>query len=99
MFWLIMTVVLGLIGGIAVLTAFTATDGDNRLIGGIVAAMCGLIWLILTFFTSAHLVGQREVGVVHNFSGEVTGTVQHGTAWTAPWQHVIKENVGIQHED
>jgi len=99
MFWLIATVLLGLIGGIAVLWAVGSESADNKFIAWIIAGLCGVAWLLVTFFTSVHLVGQREVGVVHDFSGTVTGKVDPGTSWTAPWQHVKKENVGLQHED
>jgi len=96
-FWLIATIILGLIGAGAVLVFFGSPE--SRIGAALVAGGCLVLWLGATFFASAHLIGQREVGIVHDFSGTITGKVDPGTSWTAPWQHVKKENVGILTED
>jgi regulator of protease activity HflC (stomatin/prohibitin superfamily) len=57
------------------------------------------LWTLITLGLMVHLVGQREVAIVYNFSGTIAGKRDAGTTMTAPWQHVKKENVGIQHEE
>lgn len=106
MAWLVFTIILGIIGGIGLLVATSSGDTDHdtaaasRRLGGFgVFGVATLVWLVLTIAFSVHTVGQREVGIVHNFSGTITGKVDPGVAWTAPWQHVKKENVGIQREE
>lgn len=90
MIWLVITVVLALI----------ATGG--ALLGGNSAqkvafpVMAVMVWLILSIFMSIHSVGQRQVGIVYNFSGTIAGKKDPGVVMTMPWQHVKTENVGIQ---
>jgi prohibitin 2 len=57
------------------------------------------VWLVVTFFLCLHTVGQREVGIVYSFSGTITGKRDPGVVFTAPWQHIKTENVGIQSEE
>lgn len=98
MFWLIGTIVLGLVAVGAVFV--TSDDPKARPAGVGVAALCLLVWLVLTFFASIHTVGQRQVGIVYNFSGTISsGKKDPGVVFTAPWQHIKKENVGIQGEE
>jgi prohibitin 2 len=104
MAWLIVTVILGIIGGIALTVAVmaprdTETSGGTRLGGFVIAGLCILVWLVVTVGLSVHTVGQRQVGVVKNFSGTITGKVDPGVAWTAPWQNIARENTGIQREE
>ena len=99
MFWIVVTVLLALIGTAGLMVGLFSSYSGTRIIGFATMASAFVLWLVVTFFTSVHLIGQREVGVVHDFSGTVTGHVTSGTAWTAPWQHVKKENIGIQHID
>lgn len=56
-------------------------------------------WVFVSFFFMVHTVGQREVAIVYNFSGTISGKKDPGVVMTAPWQHVRKENVGIQHNE
>lgn len=56
-------------------------------------------WVFATLFFMVHTVGQREVAIVFNFSGTVSGKKDPGVITTAPWQHVRKENVGILHDE
>jgi regulator of protease activity HflC (stomatin/prohibitin superfamily) len=58
-----------------------------------------VLWVGITLALMVHLVGQREVAIVYNFSGTIAGKRDAGTTLTAPWQHVKKENVGIQHTE
>ena len=58
-----------------------------------------VVWLFITFGLMVHTVGQREVAIVYNFSGTISGKKDPGVVMTAPWQHVRKENVGIQHDE
>jgi regulator of protease activity HflC (stomatin/prohibitin superfamily) len=64
-----------------------------------VAGAIAVVWLVITFFLSVHTVGQREVGIVYSFSGTITGKKDPGVVLTTPWQHIKKENVGIQSEE
>ncbi len=56
-------------------------------------------WVFASFFFMVHTVGQRENAIVYNFSGTIAGKKDPGVVVTAPWQHVRKENIGIQHEE
>lgn len=58
-----------------------------------------VLWLIVTPFFMFHTVGQRQVAIVYNFSGTITGKKDPGVVVTMPWQHVKKENVGILHDE
>lgn len=111
MAWVVLTVIAAIIVGACVITAIMAkpTPADQRDryndepptraialgIGGVVA----VCWIILSAAMSVHTVGQRQVGIVYNFSGTITGKVDPGVATTMPWQHIKKENVGLQRED
>ena len=72
---------------------------NYSLVGWGVAAFVLVIWLAFTGLKTAHTVGQREVAVVYSFSGTITGKRDPGVVWTAPWQHIKKENVGILHDE
>lgn len=72
---------------------------NYALVGWAVAGVIGVLWIGLTGLKMAHTVGQREVAVVYSFSGTITGKRDPGVVWTAPWQHIKKENVGILHNE
>jgi regulator of protease activity HflC (stomatin/prohibitin superfamily) len=99
MTWLVLTVVLGIatIGGIVY--AHGAPLGHKAPALGF-AGLAAAIWVVLTVFLSMHTVGQREAGVVYNFSGTIAGdtTKSPGVVMTAPWQHIKTENIGLQKE-
>jgi regulator of protease activity HflC (stomatin/prohibitin superfamily) len=94
--WLVLTVVLGVVTIAGVVWARGVPAGSSKLGGYAVAAGGILVWLVLTFFLSLHTVGQREVGIVYNFSGTIAGKKSPGVVMTAPWQHIKTENVAIQ---
>lgn len=92
MIWLIFTVLLGLF---AIGCVIVGTPGWK--IGGVI--LSGFVWIILTLALSLHTVGQREVGIVQSFSGTIGSNYKSpGVVWAAPWNHVKKENVGLQKE-
>jgi regulator of protease activity HflC (stomatin/prohibitin superfamily) len=97
--WLVLTIVLGIaaIGGL--IYGVGAPAGHKLQAFGLTAVATG-IWLVMTVFLSIHTVGQREAGVVYNFSGTIAGdsTKAPGVVMTAPWQHIKTENVGLQKE-
>jgi len=99
MAWLVLTVLLAVIGTGGLLTGFGASTSSAKGWGYAICALSLVVWGVLTVAFSIHTVGQREVGIVHNFSGTITGKVDPGVAWTAPWQGITKENVGIQREE
>ena len=72
---------------------------DYSLIGWAVVGIAAIVFVGATGFKVAHTVGQREVAVVYSFSGTITGKRDPGVVWTAPWQHIKKENVGILHDE
>lgn len=94
MLWLILTVIAALIGG-GCLIGIIVSEGDDKVGPFAGAAITAILWVIVSVALSVHTVGQRQVGIVFNFSGTVTGKVNPGVAWTAPWQHINKENVGL----
>jgi regulator of protease activity HflC (stomatin/prohibitin superfamily) len=57
------------------------------------------LWIVVSAFFMVHIAGQREVAIVYNFSGTISGKEDAGTFMTAPWQHVKKENIGILHDE
>ena len=61
-----------------------------------VAAVIGL-WILISGFMMVKTVGEREVGIVYNFTGTIAGKKEKGWVTIAPWQHMEKENVAIQH--
>lgn len=89
MLWLILSVVLGLIA-----IGFALLGDPGWKIG--VPLVAAAVWVVLSIFLSIHSVGQRQVGIVYNFSGTISGKKDPGVVMTMPWQHVKTENVGIQ---
>lgn len=98
MLWLVLSIVLGIVGIGGLIYGGAAPVGQKK--GGyLTAAGCAAVWLVLTFFLSLHTVGQREVGLVQSFSGTIgSHTKSPGVVFTAPWNHIRTENVGIQKE-
>jgi regulator of protease activity HflC (stomatin/prohibitin superfamily) len=94
--WLVLTIVLGIatIGGIVYVKH--VPQGVSATGGYVVSGVAFFAWLVMTFFLSIHTVGQREVGIVYNFSGTIAGKKSPGVVMTAPWQHIKTENVAIQ---
>lgn len=76
-----------------------STPMNYSLIGWGGAGVAASIWVLLSLFLMAHTVGQREVAIVYNFSGTISGKKDPGIVTTWPWQHVKKENVGILHDE
>jgi regulator of protease activity HflC (stomatin/prohibitin superfamily) len=100
MLWVILTVIAILVmGGALVAFLGSTAPGDRRDAALATLIITPLVWLAASIGFSLHTVGQRQVGVVYNFSGTITGKVDPGIAWTLPWQHINKANVGIQRED
>ena len=98
MAWLVLTIVLGIVSIGGFVWARGVPVGASRFTGVAVGGGAILAWLVLTFFLSIHTVGQREVGIVYNFSGTIAGKKSPGVVMTAPWQHIKTENVAIQKE-
>jgi regulator of protease activity HflC (stomatin/prohibitin superfamily) len=97
--WIIFTLVLAVIGFGGFFIALGST-GRERLGPLAATAACAVVWLVVTIFMSIHAVGQREVGIVYNFSGTISGGKRDpGLIVTWPWQHIRLENVGIQSEE
>lgn len=97
MTWLVLSIVLGIIAIGAII--FTHSTPGPKIGGYLVAGGAAVVWVILTFFLSLHTVGQREVGIVQSFSGTISSNYKSpGVVLVGPWNHVLKENVGIQKE-
>lgn len=76
------------------------TEPTNYALAGWgVAGTVLVLWLFITGFMMIKTVGQREVAIVYSFSGTITGKRDPGVVTIAPWQHIRKENVGIQHNE
>lgn len=109
--WIVMTVIASLIiwplvfyglvkTGDAKDETSTDVDAGAKAVGAFgVATLIAVIWLGISLVLTLHIVGEREVAIVYNFSGTIAGKKDPGTVMTWPWQHVKKENVGIQHAD
>lgn len=74
-------------------------DHPGTFIGKIVLAVAALGFLITTIACSTHTVAQRQVGIVKNFAGQITGTTGNGVVFTMPYSSVSTENVGLQREN
>lgn len=74
-------------------------NGMPSVLGLGLSSLTIVIWLGLSLLLTLHTVGQREVAIVYNFSGTIAGKKDPGVVMTWPWQHVKKENVGIQHNE
>jgi regulator of protease activity HflC (stomatin/prohibitin superfamily) len=59
--------------------------------------LVAILWVMLTGFLMVKTVGEREVGIVYNFTGTIAGKREKGWVTIAPWQHMEKANVAIQH--
>lgn len=99
MTWIVFTVILTLIGAGGLFYGLASKIGSEKLIAFGVFGGAVVIWLVLSVFLSLHTVGQREVGIVYSFSGTITGKKNPGVVFTAPWQHIKTENVGILREN
>ena len=75
------------------------TPTNYSLVGWATAGVVLVLWLVISGFMMFRTVGQREVAIVYSFSGTITGKRDPGVVTIAPWQHIKKENVGIQHEE
>lgn len=56
-----------------------------------------VLWAFMTGWMTVKTVGEREVGIVYNFTGTIAGKRDKGWVTIAPWQHMEKENIAIQH--
>lgn len=94
MFWLVLTVVLGLVfwGGVA---GVWLVDRRSAAVSGIAA----VLWVTVSLFMSFHTLGTGEVALVYDFSGELTGSrPDPGVIKTWPWQEIKRENTLLQSE-
>lgn len=57
------------------------------------------LWILITGFMMVKTVGEREVGIVYNFTGTIAGKKEKGWVTIAPWQHMQKQVVSVQHEE
>src|SRR5215468_1505432 len=100
--WIIITVLLGICfwGGIIWWAVMRRPETVDQGRWGIaVAGVAAVLWVVVSAGLMVHTVGQREVAIVYNFSGTIAGKKDAGVVTTMPWQHIKKENIGIQHEE
>lgn len=96
MIWLVGTILLGLAAIYGVLHRTLVVEA--RRVGPAITVGAIAVWVVMTFFLSVHTVGQREVGIIYNFSGTIAGKKDPGVVMTAPWQHIETENVALEKE-
>lgn len=104
MTWIVFTVLLGIIfWGSFVYAVYSKPEpgvrNPSRQYAFTGMAAAAVIWVLLSGALMFHTVGQRQVGIVYNFSGTISGKKDPGVITTAPWQHIRHENVGIQSEE
>jgi regulator of protease activity HflC (stomatin/prohibitin superfamily) len=103
--WIVMSVIAGILfwAGVIWWAMYhpdpNRTDAMPRVVPLFGAGVVAVLWLLISIAMSVHTVGQREVAIVYNFSGTIAGKKDAGVVNTWPWQHVKKENIGIQHEE
>jgi regulator of protease activity HflC (stomatin/prohibitin superfamily) len=103
--WIILTILLALVAGVALIVAVGAkstavADGkaqmtDTRAIGIGVTGLAGVVWLVATLLYSGTQVPAGHIGVKYVF-GKIVGTVQPGLHFVAPWAKVINANTQVQ---
>lgn len=69
------------------------------LIGWAAAGVAIFLWLFISGLMMFKTVGQREVAIVYSFSGTISGKRDSGVVTIMPWEHIKKENIGIQHHE
>lgn len=100
MAWVVLTVIAGVVFAGGLIAIIGASTGEGRFWGAGAMGLSAIFVVVSSVAFSIHRVGQREVGVVHSFTGAITGATASGKlVWTAPWASVSKENIGIQRED
>lgn len=114
MFWLIMTIFATILFWIGIGmwiyakrrdaayadgSASTDPDAMPSEIGIGIAILVAISWFFITGLLMIKTVGEREIGIVYNFTGTIAGKREKGWVTIAPWQHMEKENVAIQHEE
>jgi len=73
---------------------------NYALFGWGIAGVALVLWLFISGLMMFKTVGQREVAIVYNFSGTIEDDAkQAGVVTISPWQHIKKENIGIQHDE
>jgi len=72
---------------------------NYALAGWAVAGLTFGLFLLISGLMMFKTVGEREVAVVYNFSNTISGKRDKGLTVIAPWEHIEKENIGIQHEE
>lgn len=97
--WIIQTVLFGIVFWAGIVYAASVNVRERKMIGYGVAVGAAVIWFGISLALTFHTVGQREVAIVYNFSGTISGKKDAGVVNTFPWQHIKKENIGIQHEE
>lgn len=68
---------------------------DVKAMGGIVLGVAVLVGLILTPILSYKQIDAGHVGVVYTF-GKITGQIEEGPHWIAPWSSVREESIQEQ---
>lgn len=72
---------------------------NYSLAGWAAAGLTFGLFLLISGLMMFKTVGEREVAVVYNFSNTISGKRDKGLTVIAPWEHIEKENIGIQHEE
>lgn len=98
MAWLVFTILLGIVG-ITGLGAMIFAPIGSKFYGTLMFGGSLAVWLILSFFMSIHTVGQRETALVKSFSGAISDQPKTtGVVFVAPWNHIVKEDIGLLKE-
>lgn len=112
MFWLVVTILLAIIGGIALIVAMAggrelkSADGSSmrsseaalmRGWGFGVAGVATVLWIVLSLVQSIHVIPAGHIGVVYGFGGgSITGQMPSGTNFAPPWRPVRVASVQVQ---
>lgn len=109
--WIVMSIVFIVVGIVGIGMYFYARgeekryteaggssyDGMPKEVGAAVVILSLILWVTISGFMMVKTVGEREVGIVYNFTGTIAGKREKGWVTIAPWQHMDKENIAIQH--
>jgi hypothetical protein len=98
MTWIVLTVVLLIVAGLGVFVAVSASKGEAKGVGGLVAVVALLIWGVFTGVCAYTTVPTGSVGAT-SFAGkpDLDTYLPEGLNWVAPWKSVTYSEAYKRH--
>ena len=99
MAWIVITILMAIIGTVALVVGLGAKDGYTKGWAWGVFGVNLFVWIFLSGIFMVERVGSRQVGIVKSFSGALVGTRSTGTTLIWPWDSVSTTDIGTQREN